>query len=118
VEAFFVEGGGKEAMKDSRYVDLIVYFWKNKYKEILFENDMIPRLPTLEEMAPNLIHTIEERGIQKGKAEGLEEGIQKGLIEERRRAVLKLAAKGFSPQVIAETLEYDLNEVLSFLDAP
>ncbi|MBP1988632.1 hypothetical protein [Paenibacillus eucommiae] len=48
-----------------------------------------------------------EEGIEEGKVEGKEEGKE----EERQTIIRKLLDKGFSPEEVAVTLEFPLNDV-------
>jgi flagellar biosynthesis/type III secretory pathway protein FliH len=58
-------------------------------------------------------------GLAEGRAEGLAEGTAKGKAEgerqERKQTVLKLSARGFSPEEIAGMLDYELTEIRAFL---
>jgi predicted transposase/invertase (TIGR01784 family) len=56
-----------------------------------------------------------EEGIAEGLEEGIEKGIEKGLEkgrEEAKRSIaLKLLAKGFTPEEVADTLEIPIEEI-------
>jgi predicted transposase YdaD len=52
-----------------------------------------------------------EKGIETGMEKGRAHGLQEGKEEERRTIIQRLAAKGFSPEDIAEALELPVAEV-------
>ncbi|MBP1994026.1 hypothetical protein [Paenibacillus eucommiae] len=58
-----------------------------------------------------------EEGIEAGKEKGKKEGKQEGKEVERNNIIHKLLDKGFSPEEVAETLEFPVDEVRNCLNS-
>jgi predicted transposase/invertase (TIGR01784 family) len=83
----------------------------------------LPRLSREEIQAMLQVNDLRETKVyqeakQEGWQEGRQEGRQEGIVEERRRAIARLAARDLPVQQIADLLGLAIDEVRSELPGP
>ena len=57
------------------------------------------------------ILNVRAEGLEEGRAEGLEEGRAKGVEEARKQSAVRMKAKGFSAEDIADITGLSLEEI-------